>query len=395
MGKVVKSNKNNKIIDDSMYNDLNVQNSDNENLESIAENINLTDKDLFEGIENKGINKINSINNVDDLLTPVSGEDEGIDNQFSELDDIENALNNLSLTNEPKENVEYYEAEDVSPELYDETSSNEAAIYDDAPYADEAIYDNGEYSDEYDDGYENDYASEDGIEDTPLPGELPVQNGNESSGKRVNFKVTKKGIIIFILVLIASVGIGFGLTVLFPGGNSFAKVVAVNGTAKNDNLEVTIEHAIVSDKINKVKAKDGYTYVCVQYSYKNISKKSLTWQDLPFLQLAKYNSDEVKKAPVDVYETSLENKEGLLQYTYLLGMDLSENKAELKSNETRDDADVYLIPKEDLSKYKIYATFDGFDVGLKIEEGKDKLPTLKETIVENRKKIKKLQKSEK
>ncbi len=207
----------------------------------------------------------------------------------------------------------------------------------------------------------------------------------------LNFKITKKTILIFLGIIIAASALGFGLYKLFPVGRSFNGIVNLNDTLSNGKVECVVEDVVVTDTISTVKAGEGKTFVCIYYEFTNISDKEIKWEDFPYITLGIFESDDVGSKSTKILENESINKDALREYSYVMGLDLRDDLDPLAASSNRDDVDVFEIDKSYLTSNKIYILFDIYDKAIKVEEGLSTLPNLDETIEENQEEIKKEQ----
>lgn len=207
----------------------------------------------------------------------------------------------------------------------------------------------------------------------------------------LNFKITKKTILIFLGIIIAASALGFGLYKLFPGGKTFSGIVNMNDTLSNGKVECVVEDIIVTDTISTTKAGEGKTFVCIYYKFTNISGKEMKWEDFPYITLGVFESDEVGAKSKKLLENESINKDALREYSYVMGLDLRDDLDPLAASSTRDDVDVFEIDKSYLTNNKVYIIFDIYDKAIKVQEGLSTLPNLNETIEKNQEEIKKEQ----
>ena len=243
-------------------------------------------------------------------------------------------------------------------------------------------------------GYDSDPKEDEYIEDNNEEQEAFFEDEEDERvplREALKFKITGKTIGIFVGILIAAFALGFTLSKVFPGGKVFHSVVNLSDVITDGKVECTVSDIVVTDTLSSVKASNGNTFVCIYYEYKNVSGADLKWEQLPFTTLGGYDTDKPGLTPD--YELSNEsvNKDALREYSYIMGVDLRDDLDPLKPGQSRDDVDVYEIKKTELVKKKIYLTFDIYDKAIKVEEGLSTLPSLKETIKENKQEIKKEQ----
>lgn len=261
--------------------------------------------------------------------------------------------------------------------------------------------------------YSNDIFSEEDSESTIKENENTIKNDNNQNfvedtndeegfifedespvtlKEALQFKITKKTIGIFIGIILSAFILGFGLYKIFPGGKVFNGIVKLDDTISNNKVECVVEDIVVTDNLStSLKADEGKVFVCIYYKYKNISNAELKWEDLPYLSLGVYNTDETGKAPVKTFDNSSIDNDALREYSYIMGLDLRGNLDPLEVSESRYDVDVFEIDRSLFTTDKIYLTFDIFDKAIKVEEGLSTLPDLNETIKENQDEIKKEQ----
>ncbi|WP_294466907.1 hypothetical protein [uncultured Anaerofustis sp.] len=225
---------------------------------------------------------------------------------------------------------------------------------------------------------EDEFFEEEEIENIPLR-------------EALKFKITGKTIGIFVGILIAAFALGFTLSKVFPGGKVFYSVVNLSDVITDGKVECTVSDIVVTDTLSSVKASNGNTFVCIYYEYKNISDEDLKWEQLPFTTLGGYDTDKPGLTPDYELSNDSINKDALREYSYIMGVDLRDDLDPLNPGQSRDDVDVYEIKKSALTDKKIYLTFDIYDKAIKVEEGLSTLPSLKETIKENKQEIKKEQ----
>lgn len=208
-----------------------------------------------------------------------------------------------------------------------------------------------------------------------------------------NLSVPMK-IVIIIVFLLLIVGIGVGVYMLMPKGNTFSETKKMGDKLTGEKLELKVTDIIITDKINEVKADADSSFVCIAYEYKNTSAEAIEWADFPLLTLGVYGSDQ----PGTPVETEFGNgdidKDPLKQFSYVMGIDLNDALKPIEKGKVRYDAEVYKVKKSDIENKSIFITFDLFDVGIKVEDGLSKLPTLKEVLKKNKKAIKKKQKKQ-
>ena len=207
----------------------------------------------------------------------------------------------------------------------------------------------------------------------------------------LNFKITKKTVLIFLGIIIAASALGFGLYKLFPGGKTFSGIVNLNDTLSNGKVECVVEDIVVTDTISTIKASEGKTFVCIYYEFTNISGNEIKWEDFPYITLGIFDSDDIGSKSIKILDNDSINKDALREYSYVMGLDLRDDLDPLAASSTRDDVDVFEIDKSYLTNNKIYLLFDIYDKAIKVEEGLSTLPNLDETIEENQEEIKKEQ----
>ena len=212
----------------------------------------------------------------------------------------------------------------------------------------------------------------------------------KAAGIKEKGKGRKKWIAIIIAVLLAAC---FAVYMLMPHGNTFSQTAKIGDSFENDRTRCAVKDIVVIDQLLDSKASEGKTFICVSYQYKNTSSEELTYEDLPLLSVCGYESDTPGKRPKLTVGNSSINKKALQSYSYISGTDLETEMDPLKAGEVREDIDVFEVDESIFDKYSMYVTFDLYDSGIKIEKDKmNKLPSMKETIKKQKKKIKKEQK---
>lgn len=215
--------------------------------------------------------------------------------------------------------------------------------------------------------------------------------------KAAGIKDKKKGpskktwIIIAALALAACLCI-FAYNAL-TGGKAFTETAEIGTKLENEKTRCVVKDIVVINKLLDSKAADGKTFICVSYQYKNLSSEELVWEDFPLLSVGAYESDEPNHRPKQTFGNSSINKAALHSYSYISGVDLEMAKDPLPAGEVREDIDVFEVDESVFDNYSLYITFDLYNQGIKIDKDKmNKLPSIKETLKTQKKKIKKEQK---
>ncbi len=127
--------------------------------------------------------------------------------------------------------------------------------------------------------------------------EETLAQGDKKKRKNKNPWITR-GIAIFLGVIILA-GAAF---LIFRDKNTYYELCKTGDKISNGDIEVTIEAANVVDSLLTYQLDEDYVYVAVMYTFKNVSKETLTWECTPYMSLKPYTQTDKGYLPLTAEE---------------------------------------------------------------------------------------------
>jgi len=122
------------------------------------------------------------------------------------------------------------------------------------------------------------------------------------------------------------------------------------------NTEITIEKIEQYDTMEYVSPTDGYVFIAVKFNYKNITSSALEYKSLPII--AFMASDKTSYSV---------NYDASNVYALLNGVDYSIMTTSLDAGAARADAEVYEVPKNDLTGKEFLIKIDNTNTYIKVD----------------------------
>ncbi len=177
-------------------------------------------------------------------------------------------------------------------------------------------------------------------------------------------KIKNKTIAIaFIVVLLAAAA--FVFYYFMPKG--YSSINKTGDVLSNDTIEVTIIAAETTEHITGYTLDDNYVYVILSYTVKNISAGDIAWKKFPYINIMQYNQKGSTYTQVKDSEAEFDFN-ALQSYAMQLGIDYTKVKENMAAEETRIDADVVKIPKDEFDVNKFFVTIDNIKAIVQIED---------------------------
>ncbi len=205
-----------------------------------------------------------------------------------------------------------------------------------------------------------------------------------STSNEKNHTLSKKSkisiIVASVIVVLALAGF---LYYYFFGNGIYKQVSHTNEVLSNSEIEVTFLQAEYFTSMPGVECDENYVYVRLYYSVKNISDKDISWKSYPYVSINEFIQSaggyrEVKNTECEYDFTALQT------YALALEIDFTTIIEDLPAGQTRYDADIIKIPKDDFENNLYFVMIDNIHAIVEInEENSDIIDVLEENLNKN------------
>ncbi len=195
------------------------------------------------------------------------------------------------------------------------------------------------------------------------------QTRDTKNNKAKKKKSTKKRVLIILLTTVLLAAIGVTLYIFSVAPKEYDTISQVGENLSNELIEITFLEAGTISELVGYEFDENYVYVALMYQTTNISEKTITWEDYPYVSIMQY--ELIGTTYEQIKDSEAEYDFNALQaYSINHGIDYTMILEDMDPGETRIDADIIMIPVNDFDTARFFITIDSIDTLVQINDNR-------------------------
>ena len=182
-------------------------------------------------------------------------------------------------------------------------------------------------------------------------------------------KFTKKRALLVLLAIVLLVAVGVAIYMFSIAPKKYETISQASENLSNELIEITFLEAGTISELVGYEFDEDYVYVALMYQTTNISGKTITWEDYPYVSIMQY--EMIGTTYEQVKDSEAEYDFNALQaYSINHGIDYTMILEDLEPGGTRIDADIIMIPVDDFDTGRFFVTIDSINTLVQINDNR-------------------------